>query len=83
MKIAYNPQIFPLPKEVKPVLIGGAFRCFCVVDDKNMIYMKNSFIKPKEEDKATGVQTVSGDELFNGKILAIGGKYRNCWAIIE
>jgi hypothetical protein len=45
MKIAYKPEMFPLPTGVKARLIGGAYRCFAAVDEGNTLYMKNSFIK--------------------------------------
>ena len=51
--------------------------------ENDEIYMKNNFVKHAHENIETGILKAS-DKLFDGgKILDIGGVYRNRYAIVK
>lgn len=85
MKLSYLPKRFEMPSEAAPIkLIGAAFRSFAVVDENNVIYMKNKFLLPnKGENIKTGVYTADNSCFEGGDILSLGGTYRHHYAVVK
>jgi hypothetical protein len=47
------------------------------------MYFKNAFVKHEYEEIKTGIFNTSNAIFGGGNILAIGGNYRNRFAIVE
>eukprot|EP01017_Pseudomicrothorax_dubius_P011907 TRINITY_DN1459_c0_g1_i3.p1 TRINITY_DN1459_c0_g1~~TRINITY_DN1459_c0_g1_i3.p1 ORF type:complete len:407 (-),score=115.97 TRINITY_DN1459_c0_g1_i3:137-1357(-) len=83
LKMAYKPELLPLPKDKKIKLIGASARSLAIVTDGNEIYMKNAFLKQTSEDLSTGILFTDNKAFDGGNIVAIGGGYRNRYAIVK
>lgn len=64
--------------------VGVCHNCIAVVTEEGNVYFKNNFADAHIEDLSTGIKSTTVERLFNGgKLLAIGGKYKNRWAIVK
>ena len=75
----------PLPDGITKITsVGVCHNCIAVVTEEGNVYFKNNFADAHIEDLATGIKSTTVERLFNGgKVLAIGGKYKNRWAIVK
>jgi hypothetical protein len=53
-----------------------------LVED-NQIYMKNDFLQRVDENLETGTRTANMTHFQGGKIIDIGGSYKNKYAIVQ
>lgn len=85
MRLTYQPNRLALPEEVvgKVTSVTAGYRSIAVLTDDNQIYMRNKYVNHHQENIDTGIFQADASKLFDGRVIKMGGQYRNHYAIVE
>lgn len=85
LKLAFTPELVPLPEGTVVKTVGAFDRGFAVVTDKNEIYQKGYFFEDTNkfvENQETGFYYCEENLIEGRDIVKIGGGYRNRYALV-
>lgn len=64
--------------------VGVCHRCVVVSTEEGNIYFKNNYGPTLSESDKSGLKMNTVNDLFGGgKLLGLGGMYRNRWGIVK